>query len=88
MSTDPFKKPLHVMADRPRADSLADEEIEAAVRDDPDAPPIIDEDWFASATLVMPQPKEQISIVSIATFWNISGNIRATRPASTRSCAP
>ena len=43
-------------------DALTDEEIEAAVRDDPDAPPIVDEDWFAGATLVMPKPKEQISI--------------------------
>ncbi len=54
-------------ADRPRTDwarvdALTDEEIEAAVRSDPDAPPIVDEDWFASATLVMPRPKEQISI--------------------------
>jgi uncharacterized protein (DUF4415 family) len=45
-----------------RLDALTDEEIEASVRDDPDAPPIVDDDWFASATLVMPKPKEQISI--------------------------
>lgn len=45
-----------------RVDALTDEEIEAAVRDDPDAPPIVDEDWFAGATLVMPERKEQISI--------------------------
>ncbi len=45
-----------------RVDALTDEEIEAAVRDDPDAPPIVDDDWFASATLVMPKPKGQISI--------------------------
>ena len=45
-----------------RFDALADAEIEASVRDDPDAPPIVDDAWFASATLVMPEPKEQISI--------------------------
>ncbi|HEY1798119.1 MAG TPA: BrnA antitoxin family protein [Stellaceae bacterium] len=45
-----------------RVDALTDEEIEASVRDDPDAPPIADENWFATATLVMPKPKEQISI--------------------------
>jgi uncharacterized protein (DUF4415 family) len=45
-----------------RVDALTDEDIEAAVRDDPDAPPIVDAEWFASATLVMPTPKEQISI--------------------------
>jgi uncharacterized protein (DUF4415 family) len=43
-------------------DALTDEEIEASVRNDPDAPPIVDEEWFAGATLVMPKPKEQISI--------------------------
>ncbi|MGC2523865.1 MAG: BrnA antitoxin family protein [Stellaceae bacterium] len=41
---------------------MTDAEIEASVRDDPDAPPLVDEDWFASATLVMPAAKEQISI--------------------------
>ena len=45
-----------------RFDALTDAEIEAAVRDDPDAVPITDDGWFASATLVMPKPKEQISI--------------------------
>jgi uncharacterized protein (DUF4415 family) len=45
-----------------RVDALTDEEIEASVRDDPDAPPIVDEEWFRTATLVMPAPKEQISI--------------------------
>ena len=55
------------VADRPRTDwarvdALTDEEIEAAVRDDPDAAPIVDEKWFRTATIVMPEPKEQISI--------------------------
>jgi uncharacterized protein (DUF4415 family) len=45
-----------------RFDAITDEEIEASVRDDPDAPPIVDDEWFATATLVMPTPKEQISI--------------------------
>jgi uncharacterized protein (DUF4415 family) len=45
-----------------RFDALTETEIEAAVRDDPDAVPITDAEWFASATLVMPRPKEQISI--------------------------
>jgi len=43
-------------------DALTDGQIEAAIRDDPDAAPILDENWFASATLIMPKPKEQISI--------------------------
>jgi uncharacterized protein (DUF4415 family) len=43
-------------------DAITDEEIAAAIRDDPNAAPELDADWFASARLVMPSPKEQISI--------------------------
>lgn len=43
-------------------DALTDAEIEAAVRDDPDAPPIADEVWFAGATHVRPKPNEQLNI--------------------------
>jgi uncharacterized protein (DUF4415 family) len=43
-------------------DALTDEDVAAAIRDDPDAAPELDEDWFTSATLVMPRAKEQISI--------------------------
>ena len=62
-----MKRKSHAEAERPRTDwarvdALTDAEIEAAVRDDPDAAPLADDDWFASATLVMPKPKEQISI--------------------------
>ncbi|PSQ82733.1 MAG: hypothetical protein BRD40_02535 [Bacteroidetes bacterium QS_1_65_9] len=32
--------------------NLTDEEIEQAVRDDPDAPPLLDEDWFEEAEFV------------------------------------
>jgi uncharacterized protein (DUF4415 family) len=43
-------------------DAMTDEEIAVQIRDDPDVAPELDADWFASATLVMPRPKEQISI--------------------------
>jgi uncharacterized protein (DUF4415 family) len=43
-------------------DALTDDDIAASIRDDPDVAPELDADWFASATLVMPQTKEQISI--------------------------
>ena len=67
MRSIPSKNHRTPRADRPqtdwaRVDALTDEEIEASVRSDPDAPPLVDDDWFASATLVMPEPKEQISI--------------------------
>jgi uncharacterized protein (DUF4415 family) len=54
------EKPRRI--DWSRFDRLTDDKIESAVGDDPDAPPILDEEWFATATLVLPQPKEQISI--------------------------
>ena len=46
--------------------ALTDEDIEAAVRDDPDAAPILSEEeakeWFKTARVVMPPGKEPISI--------------------------
>jgi uncharacterized protein (DUF4415 family) len=67
VSKDSTKRKSATKTKRPgtdwaRVDASTDEEIEAAVRDDPDAPPIVDAEWFASATLVMPEPKEQIRI--------------------------
>lgn len=43
-------------------DAVTDEEIEQSIRDDPDVAPIADEEWFAGATLVLPERKQQISI--------------------------
>jgi uncharacterized protein (DUF4415 family) len=37
-----------------RVDRLTDEEIEAAIADDPDAAPILDEAWFREAEWVAP----------------------------------
>lgn len=37
-----------------RVDALTDAEIEAAIADDPDAAPILDEEWFRNAELVIP----------------------------------
>jgi uncharacterized protein (DUF4415 family) len=52
----------HPRTDWTRADALTDEDVAAAIKDDPDAAPELDAEWFASATLVMPRTKEQISI--------------------------
>lgn len=52
----------HRRTDSSRFDAKTPDELEADIRDDPDAAPIVDGDWFASANLVVPQPKEQISI--------------------------
>jgi uncharacterized protein (DUF4415 family) len=49
------------VTDWARFDALMDEDIARQIRDDPDVAPELDEDWFATATVVMPKPKEQIS---------------------------
>ncbi len=45
-----------------RVDALSDREIEEAVKNDPDAAPILDEQWFKKAALVMPERKVPISL--------------------------
>ena len=45
-----------------RIDQLSDAEIEVAVAADPDAASIADEAWFRGATLVLPEPKQAISL--------------------------
>jgi uncharacterized protein (DUF4415 family) len=43
-------------------DALTDEDIARAVAEDPDAAPILGEEFWKSAKLVMPTPKQAISI--------------------------
>ena len=51
------------LTDWERLENLTDEEIEQAIEEDPDAAPILDEDWFRTARLVVPSSKkEKISI--------------------------
>jgi uncharacterized protein (DUF4415 family) len=62
-----LKKKSPVAAERrqtdwARIDAMTDEDIAAQIRDDPDVAPELDDEWFATATLVMPTPKQQISI--------------------------
>ena len=45
-----------------KVDSLTDEDIEAAIRDDPAAAPILDDNWFKTARVVLPPGKAPISI--------------------------
>jgi uncharacterized protein (DUF4415 family) len=52
----------HRRTDWSRFDAKTPEDIEADIHNDPDAAPIVDADWLTSANLVVPQPKEQISI--------------------------
>lgn len=43
-------------------DALTDADIEAAVRSDPDAAPLANADWFATARVVEPVTKQAVSI--------------------------
>jgi uncharacterized protein (DUF4415 family) len=45
-----------------RLRTVSDREIEEAVRSDPDAAPILDEEWFRTAKLVLPERKVPVSI--------------------------
>ncbi len=45
-----------------RLDRLTDQDIAAEVAADPDAAPIADEAWFRDAELVLPEPKQAISL--------------------------
>lgn len=44
-----------------RVNAMTDEDIEKAMADDPDAAPLLDEEWFSKATYV-PKTKEAVTI--------------------------
>jgi uncharacterized protein (DUF4415 family) len=48
-----------------RVDALTDEEIERAVRDDPDAAPIVDTEWFKRAKVVIPETLPRKELLTI-----------------------
>jgi uncharacterized protein (DUF4415 family) len=48
--------------DHNRLDRLTDADIEAAITQDPDAAPLLDSDWFNDAELVLPEPKQAVSM--------------------------
>jgi uncharacterized protein (DUF4415 family) len=52
----------HLRTDWVRVDAMTDEDIDRQIREDPDVAPELDDEWFATATLVMPMAKQQISI--------------------------
>ena len=45
-----------------RVNKTTDREIEAQIASDPDTAPILDEEWFRTARLVMPESKVPVSI--------------------------
>lgn len=55
-------KPSKRKTDWARVDKLTDAEIRRAIRSDPDAAPELDAAWFRRAKLVLPQPKQAVSI--------------------------
>ena len=51
----------HGKTDWAQVDTLTDLEIENAAKADPDAAPILDQEWFRTAKLVQPEPKVTIA---------------------------
>ncbi|MBF0166432.1 MAG: BrnA antitoxin family protein [Alphaproteobacteria bacterium] len=49
-------------SDWARVDALTDADIEKAIAKDPDAAPILDEDWFRNAEIVFPPGKSAVSL--------------------------
>jgi uncharacterized protein (DUF4415 family) len=54
--------PRRGRTDWKRVRALTDKEIEDDVRSDPDVAPILDEEWFRTAKLVMPERKVPVSM--------------------------
>ncbi|HYL60250.1 MAG TPA: BrnA antitoxin family protein [Candidatus Acidoferrales bacterium] len=54
--------PLPDQTDWKRVHALTDREIEAAIASDPDAAPLLDEEWFRTAELLTPQRKVPVSM--------------------------
>ncbi|MBI5814918.1 MAG: BrnA antitoxin family protein [Nitrospinae bacterium] len=42
--------------------AISDVEIAASVKDDPDAPPMVDAEWFKTAKITAPESKKHVSI--------------------------
>lgn len=64
-----------------RVDAMSDEEIEAAMRDDPDWAYLVDVDW-SRATIIVPVPKNAVSIRldrDVLEFFKASGKGYQTR---------
>ena len=56
-----------------RVDALTDEEIDEAIRADPDAAPTLDDDWFRGAELVAPEGKRPLT-------WGDAVRVSAAAP--------
>jgi uncharacterized protein (DUF4415 family) len=54
--------PIPGKTDWKRLAALTDREIEEAIASDPDAAPLLDEEWFRTAKLVMPERKVPVSM--------------------------
>ncbi len=84
LTAEDVDKLLSAGADRTdwkRVDAMTDEDIVAAMRDDPDWQDLIDIDW-SKAVSVTPQPKTAISIrldEDIVDFFKASGKGYQTR---------
>ena len=56
------RKQMSERSDWRRIDAQTDDDIRRAIRTDPDAAPEVDAAWFKSAHVVMPEPKQAVSL--------------------------
>ncbi len=55
-------RPAVGRTDFKRLDSLTDRDIEDAIKSDPDAAPLLDEEWFRKAKIVWPGRRVPVSL--------------------------
>lgn len=62
LSTDKPASKAPTKSDWRRFDAQTDDKIRRAILTDPDAAPEVDVGWFQSARVVMPEPKQAVSL--------------------------
>jgi len=55
-------KGMSEKSDWRRIDAQTDDDVRKAIRTDPDAAPEVDAAWFKSARIVLPEPKQAVSL--------------------------
>jgi len=71
-----LRSPRKGKTDWKRVDALTDAEIERAIAEDPDAAPILDDEWFKNAEMVYPDKQ----MISIRLDADVLEHFRATGP--------
>lgn len=82
ITTRSIADPTDGKTDWKALEALTDEDIEAAVRDDPDAAPMLTADWLSNARVVEPIGKAMVTLrvdKDVLDFFKSSGRRYQTR---------